>query len=320
MDALIDTLKAPIRRVRKAWRIHQEMRSGRDALLASSALSDSEKALLRKISLRVHRSDDMYTPGQGRAYLAVGLSALQCIKAALSHACRAEPRTILDFPSGYGRVTRFLQAEFREAYIVCAELNREAVAFMSKTGVTAVVSNEDFRKVSFPGMTFNEDFRKVSFPGMTFDLIFSGSLLTHIDEPRAIELLRLYYRSLAPGGLCVFTMHGSTSVEWLRRDQVTYDLPEELRIKLLADLERDGFSYAKLPQYENYGISLSNYETMLRLAEQAGDWTLSSYHERAWARHHDVYAFIKGQSREPLIARAVDPAPVKCKYEWPELY
>jgi hypothetical protein len=41
--------------------------------------------------------------GYGKLYLSVGLSALQCIKAAVVHARREKPRTILDFPSGYGR-------------------------------------------------------------------------------------------------------------------------------------------------------------------------------------------------------------------------
>jgi hypothetical protein len=61
MHALVEKLKAPLRGVRRAYRIRNDLHSGRESMLASKVLTNSEKELLRRISLRLHRNDDMYT-------------------------------------------------------------------------------------------------------------------------------------------------------------------------------------------------------------------------------------------------------------------
>jgi len=87
-------------------------------------------------------------------------------------------------------VSEVPQARFPHAIICACDIQPEAVEFCRRAfDAEAVVSKEDFAKVSLPGLV---------------DLIWSGSLLTHLDECRATELLRLYHGSLASGGLCVF--------------------------------------------------------------------------------------------------------------------
>ncbi|NIQ58735.1 MAG: class I SAM-dependent methyltransferase, partial [Gemmatimonadetes bacterium] len=59
------------------------------------------------MSTATHPGDTMYEVGRGLHYLSVGLSALRCVEAVRGRA--REPRHVLDFGCGYGRVLRFLR-------------------------------------------------------------------------------------------------------------------------------------------------------------------------------------------------------------------
>jgi SAM-dependent methyltransferase len=292
--ALPDKLLTLIRKGRRIAASHIDFRSARKALLRSDALSKDEKYLLRNVSLRVSPKDDIYSPGRERDYLSIGLTSLRCINAALAHAPHPV-RTILDLPSGYGRILRFLKVSFPRATICGCDIVPEAVEFCRREfNVEACISNQDFAKVSLPG---------------PFDLIWSGSLLTHLDECQATELLRLYHRNLAQGGLCVFTMHGSFSAGRLRSGAGTYGLTEVSRQKVLSEFDNRGYGYADYQPGSGYGISVATRARIVEMASAAGNWTFSSFFERAWIDHHDVYGFTKGQTKAPLIVEARGPAP-----------
>jgi SAM-dependent methyltransferase len=287
--------------IRADLRRYIDLRGARKALLRSDALSNDEKDVLRKVSLRLHRGD-FYLPGKGRHYLSIGLTSLHCINAALDHAPNPV-RTILVFPSGHGRILRFLKVRFPRATICASDIKRETVEFCRREfHVAGIVSSDDFSKVSLPG---------------PFDLIWSGSLLTHLNESQSKELLRLYYRNLAPGGLCVFTTQGSTPAAWLRSGAETYNLTEAARRKILSEFDDRGYGYAHYevgPGYDgsagpSYGISLATRTRVVEMAAAAGDWTLSSFFERAWSDQQDVYAFTKGPTKASLIVEARGPVP-----------
>lgn len=293
--ALPENLWTILRKVRRDVARYIDLHAARKALLRSDALSDDEKYLLRNASLRVQANDDMYLPGTGRHYLSIGISSNRAINSVLAHAPH-QVRTILDLPSGYGRFLRFLKARFPHATICACDIQPEAVEFCRRAfDVEAVVSNKDFAKVSLPGL---------------FDLIWSGSLLTHLDECRATDLLRLYHRSLAPGGLCVFTMHGRTSAAWLDSHTETYGLTEASRLKVLSELDKRGYGYADYQPGSAYGISIARRARIVEMASAAGNWTFSCFFESAWSDHHDVYGFTKGPTKAPLIVEARAPVPI----------
>jgi SAM-dependent methyltransferase len=254
----------------------------------------------------------MYQPGTGRHYLSIGLSARRCIMAALPHAPQNPIRTILDLPSGYGRILRLLQLCFPNSTLLACDIVPEAVYFCKKQfKVDAVVSNTDFNKVSF---------------STKFDLIWCGSLLTHLDANNAIELLRLFHRSLSPTGVCVFTMHGRTSAAWLDTRNETYGLTETNVQKVLLDLADKGYGYADYPANfggpansgcdSGYGIALATRARIIQMASAVGDWNFLSFHESAWTDHHDVYAFSKGPTIAPLIVEARGPIPAPNMFKW----
>jgi SAM-dependent methyltransferase len=257
--------------------------NARRKLLASGTLSPEEAALLRAVSLKVHPKDDMYAGGAADAYLYTGISALRCIEAARAQLADPMPvRRVLDLPSGFGRVLRYLRLRFPNARITAAELMPEAVTFCAQTfGVHAVQSHVDFDQVNLPG---------------PFDLIWCGSLFTHIDALHAQALLNFFHSQLAPGGLCLVTTHGCTSKKWIHDGVTDYGLSSDALATLLASAEQDGYGYADYTGTPGYGISIVDQARFLSMAQAAGNWRHLLFLESGWVSHHDVYAFTKARA------------------------
>jgi SAM-dependent methyltransferase len=271
-----------IRQIRRSLRRGLDFRAARESLLTSPDLGPEGKRWLNQVSLKVHSDDQMYVASAAQQYLTVGLSALRCVNKALKISRTSAVRTILDLPCGHGRVLRFLKAAFPEARVVACDIDAMAVSFCKRAfSVEAILSNETFT-LSLP---------------MKFDLIWCGSLATHIDEARARDLLRFFYANLAPGGLCLVTTHGQTSAQWLRTGDPQASAYRGLSVSgqqtVLRDFAESGYGYADYESQVGYGISIVSRSRMKEIACSAGAWTESFFLERGWADHHDVYGFLK---------------------------
>jgi SAM-dependent methyltransferase len=206
--------------------------------------------------------------GDGEHYFSVGLSALRCIG-------DAEPRRVLDMPCGHGRVMRFLRARWPDAELVACDLDQDGAAFCARRfGAEPVGSSTDLDSLQLPG---------------EFDLIWCGSLLTHLDEAGCAALLSLFRRSLADGGRAVVTTHGAFVADRMREGD-SYQL--EATEQVLRDYEATGFGYADYPFAEGYGVSVNSPEWLGKAAEQAG-LRVSDFEERCWDGHHDVAALTR---------------------------
>ena len=76
-------------------------------------------------------------------YFNAGADALRIIVSSLHDAKREPPKTILDFPSGSGRVARHLKSFFPEAKIVACDLYDYHVDFcINELGVEGKISSE----------------------------------------------------------------------------------------------------------------------------------------------------------------------------------
>jgi hypothetical protein len=257
-----------------------DFRVARRALRRSAALSDAQKLLLEAVSLRTDLDDRMYA-GSAAQYLSVGLSALEVVEVALREAHKAPDavREILDFPSGHGRVLRFLRVRFPAAAITASEVDHPALDFCRRTfAVRSRPSGEDFRRLGDLGR---------------FDLIWCGSLLTHIDERRAADLLTFFRSQLAPGGVCVVTTHGERSAEWIENGTETYHLSAAACQRLLTQFRDTGYGYADYEGRSHYGVSLVSRARMLEIAGAVGNWKPTCYLEHGWLDHQDVYAFAR---------------------------
>jgi len=256
----------------------------RRSLSRSDTLSSEEKSLLGNVSLRTHLQDGMYERSAAREYLLVGLSALRAIEIAL-RAVRAEDRgvvTVLDFACGYGRVLRFLRARFSAARITAADKDPVALDFCRRAfSVHSIPSHAQFRTLAIP---------------QTFDLIWCGSLITHIEENAAAELLTFFRDHLSPGGVCVVSTHGRRSAEWIRTRTRTYGLTVNAQRQVLSQFDETGYGYADYRNHRGYGISLVSHERMLEIAQRLGTWREACYLEHGWFHHQDVYGFAAAES------------------------
>ena len=217
----------------------------------------------------------MYTSDPDR-YGELGESALRAIEIAMLAAGKSDPSDILDMPSGHGRVMRVLRAAFPQANLSACDIDTDAIEFCARVfGATPIQGREDPATIELEGQ---------------FDLIWCGSLLTHIDSDRWPGFLSLFESVLRPDGVAVFTVHGRKVIRNIRGG-ATYGLDEESRTGLLADFEANGFAYRNYFGHDDYGISLSSPGWVF---SQVGHH-VPLYAESLWGSQ-DVVAFRHGSS------------------------
>jgi SAM-dependent methyltransferase len=216
-------------------------------------------------------------------YFQTGEDALRIIVGALIKGFRAPPRSILDFPSGSGRVTRHLRAFFPDAAVTASDLYPYHVDFCRDVlGADGVLSRENVRDLDF---------------GRQFDLIFCGSLLTHLPEALFRDTIDLLTRSLSPDGIAVVTLQGRHS-EYIQHHKWKY-LDDRLFEIAETAVRETGFGYvdyqhdfkAKFDQQAAYGIALIRPHWVLLGLEARTDLRVISYTERDWDDHQDVLVF-----------------------------
>ena len=224
--------------------------------------------------------DEMFA-GSRSHYFEVGRSAMASIRVALHLAGRATCESILDLPCGHGRVMRHLRAAYPEARITACDLNQDGVDFCAKTfGATGVYSRKNLEELVLPGR---------------FDLIWCGSLLTHLERPLWGQLLSFFEQRLTENGVVLFTTHGRASAKWIRENTYTYGLDPAGLPDLLADYERTGFAYAPYPGSQDYGITLTRPSWVLEQLQQYPHLRVVLLNEAAWDAHQDVYACVPGR-------------------------
>jgi len=258
------------------------LKDAQRVLLQNKDYSQEEVNCLRKISTQVHKNEHSYLKNNSQHYLNVGLSALNCIRNAIITADNSPPKSILDFPSGYGRVLRFLTAAYPDASIACMDIDPIAVKFCEKHfGVKSSLSDVDFSMLE---MEFS------------FDLIWCGSLVTHITESQTRSLLQFFYQHLNSNGLCVFTTHGKQVEQLLQTRHLTYSLQSQQIDLLIETCKQTGYAFTEYePSRGGYGFSLSSDEKIRSIALESGNWECTCYEPHGWDNHQDVYTYQKTQ-------------------------
>jgi SAM-dependent methyltransferase len=274
-----------------------------DRLLA--LLGEEPTTLVREISPR----DGMFVflpdrpaaeqEASQRHYFGVGRSALRCIRLALLAVGKAEVTSILDLPCGHGRVLRALKAAFPDARLTACDLDRDGVDFCARVfGATPVYSDERPDRIPIDD---------------TFDLIWVGSLLTHLNAGSWIDFLKRFALLLADDGVLVFTTHGRFVAERMRTTGFSYGLAPESLQGVLGDYDRAGFGYRTYPQQSRYGISVASPGWTCAQLTRIPGLRLLSYLERGWDNHQVVVAFAReampgGIGAAGGIAWTADPA------------
>jgi SAM-dependent methyltransferase len=237
------------------------------------------------VSRQISPADEMFQ-GHTEHYFGVGRSALKSIHLALLAAAKDPQHVtrILDLPSGAGRVLRSLRAAFPDAAIVACDLLRDGVDFCAREfGAVPVYAAEHVGLGDGPPR---------------FDLIWCGSLLTHLDEPRWAEFLDLFDRLLDRGGVLIFTVHGRIVPGRMTRGW-DYGLPVESLLRLVKAWKQTGFGYVDYPGQHGYGISVAAPWWTARLLQRWPQWRLVFYSEYGWDGHQDVVACSKETMSPP---------------------
>jgi 2-polyprenyl-3-methyl-5-hydroxy-6-metoxy-1,4-benzoquinol methylase len=259
------------------------MRSARDELLGSHTLADSEIDLINQVSLRVDRRDGMYKAPDAVHYLSVGLSAMRCVDQALAGRAgneQSEIHQILDLPCGYGRVLRFLKVRFPAADITASEIEEAALAFCQREfSVTPLRSTEKLAELACSSQ---------------FDLIWCGSLVTHLDEESTTDLLRFLANHLSPSGACVLTTCGQHIFEAIRAGANSYGLSEGEQARLVSSYLDSGYGFGAYDDHPDYGISVVSAQRLGEIARSAGLTHEIVFLERGWDEHQDVFGFMAG--------------------------
>lgn len=159
-----------------------------------------------ELATAIHPDDDMYAvldrepsirpEAKAFAYFKSGYEALLSLENVVSQLGRslADFPRVLDFACGYGRITRFLVNAIGPERVHCSDILPGAVEFVRDT-----LSIHGYRSRTNP--------RSVRFP-RPYDLIFVGSLFSHLPPRRFSQWLRVLYSALSSDGLLVFSTHG----------------------------------------------------------------------------------------------------------------
>ncbi|MDX2143921.1 MAG: methyltransferase domain-containing protein [Rhodospirillaceae bacterium] len=168
----------------------------------------------------------------------------------------AGPQSFLDFGCGCGRLAHAVAASMPDLRYAGCDIDRRAIGWC---------------RDNLPGQSFvaNGEHPPCPFPDGTFDVVWCGSVFTHIDEARQDEWLSELKRILKPGGLLLASVHGRDS--WAGR----------LPAWVIRDLERTGFLFA------DTGADAGIHPDWYRVA-----WHSEAYIRRHWARFFDVAQYL----------------------------
>lgn len=254
-------------------------------LLKDSTLSESQLKLLQTVNTSIHHRDGMYA-GSADYFLA-GLSAVECIGEVLRQTQVGEINEVLDLPSGYGRELRFLTQRFPHARLTACDIQPAAVEFCASVlGALPANSKPNIAELSFD---------------RRFDLIWCGSLITHLDEASIRSLLKVFSDHLVPNGVMIVTTNGDYVAEQMQAG-ATYDLVPAAVRELTAAYRETGYAYSDYargqgyfefhPEGRGYGVSLTSAAWFRALA---GSMRLDDIYfaPRRWANHQDVFGFCK---------------------------
>jgi len=245
------------------------------------------------VNMTISPNDEMFG-GNIDVYMSVSFSAMNCINTALQLS-EITPQKILDLPCGHGRVARSLRAYFPDAEITVCDLNKDGVDFCA----------ENFNAI---GIYSDSDVSKIPIHS-NFDLIWSGSLLTHLSREKAEEFMNFFIDRLKPNGVLVVSLHGRYS----EHVQKFYKYIEDDRFsKILAGFNSIGYGYSNYAWVDNtgdeYGISMQKISYTMSHIESRKDIKVIYYSEQLWDKHQDVLAIQKNHGDKSMIKGHIDKA------------
>jgi SAM-dependent methyltransferase len=222
---------------------------------------------------------------------------MEIIAEAMVLARRTSFPSVLEIPCGGGRVTRHLVRFLPDSRISVSDVEKaKQSAVSAQFGVEGVDVAADF---SEPGPR-------------RFDLIFVGSLLTHLQEHMFVRLLDHCIDALAKDGVLIATTAGRWNAGWrIRRKSPGRGL-RALRWAVDTRFRRGRATFlgstAPSQRYAGtvYGACLAPASWVVRRVEMRGDAIVLGVKEAAWRGNQDALIVQKcGDRRTELRDRSV---------------
>jgi SAM-dependent methyltransferase len=189
-------------------------------------------------------------------YRTTGQQAVQFMDEALKITGRSLPTVTaaLDFGCGYGRVLRFLTQYLNAGMITACDIDARAVAFCAQEfRARPLIADPDIDRVQFE----------------QYDLIWLGSVLTHLDAATGTRLLSVLGSHLARPGLLAFSTHGTHPLEHLERfGRHIVESEKDIR----GGLATSGVAFVPYSHYgrEEYGLTWHDPQSVPKLPAAAG--------------------------------------------------
>lgn len=248
--------------------------------------------------------DGMLAPGLEEQYFDLGRRALELALFSGRLCDKPHYPDILDLPCGHGRVLRWLRAGYEYAHITACDLDQGAVDFCRDTfRAHGVYSKPDLHQVDFDRQ---------------FDLVWCGSLLTHLHEAAWRRALDALIRATKECGVLIFSTQGRCYTSLLSRGRT--NLAENInKPALLEEFAARGFAYQRYfePEHGDYGVSVTSPEWIGRVLQQYPDMILRAYLEEAWGLQDVVILYRKQGHYEPVLnSPAPMPKPQVTRRRW----
>lgn len=234
----------------------------------------SAHSLARVVSQVIADGDEMFV-GNRDHYFSVGREALGFVRQACALAGLDDVESILDLPCGHGRVMRWLRVAFPQAQLTGSDLNTAAVSFCAT----------NFGAIGIPAGADDAHWGVLRGP---FDVIWCGSLLTHLEPPGWVEHLRRFGDRLSARGVLIFTTHGMVPFEWMRKGERDYGLPPASVKEVINAVDKTGFGYAPYPASDRYGMAVAQPRWVRMLIARETTLRVVHHGEAAWDHHQDV--------------------------------
>jgi SAM-dependent methyltransferase len=146
---------------------------------------------------KLSAATDYLESGKGHAqFLGALLTEARLAEVLAKRPNPANPASLLDFASGYGRVTRHMPNEVPKTEVFACDIHAAAVTFIKSMGFQAIQSAHSPERLDL---------------GRKFDIIFVLSFFTHMPRRTWKPWLDALARQLNPNGLLIFTAHGEVS-------------------------------------------------------------------------------------------------------------
>jgi SAM-dependent methyltransferase len=148
------------------------------------------------------------------------------------------PFTMLEFASGYGRVTRHWGNAIPAASVVACDIHEQAVSFLRELGLHASVS-----------CPVPEELGVVE----TFDVVVALSFFKHMPRATRGRWLQALASRLTPSGLLIFTTHGLASLPHMG----------------VTSLDKDGYWFGSFSEQKDlstaeYGVTATSFDFVYR--------------------------------------------------------